>query len=202
MIDRRRFLMLLGLLTGPMWGGMLANAQRQPPIVIDHEYEYKAAYLYHFARLCTWPGQQDTPLVVGVLGPNRFGRQLDRIERQSERLDRRIVTRTLAEMPEDLGELSECDILFVSIGRGWEERLRAALNALEDSATLVFTEVDDPRFARVPRDGVAVNFFIENNLLKLLLNLDAVAATGVQVPEELRNLRSVTLQRSDAANAP
>ena len=202
MTNRRRFLMLLGLLAGPLGGGLLANAQQRPPIVIDHEYEYKAAYLYHFARLCTWPVQQDTPVVVGVLGPNRFGRQLDRIRRQSERLDRQIATRTFAEIPEDLGELRACDILFVSIGRGWEERLRGALSALENSATLVFTEVDDPRVARVPRDGVAVNFFIDNNLLKLLLNLDAVAVTEVSVPEELQNLRSVTVHSNNPANAP
>jgi hypothetical protein len=181
MIDRRRFMTLLGLLAGPLLGGPAAVAQ---PIVIDHEYEYKAAYLYHFALLCTWPpAEENDPIVVGVLGPDRFGRQLQRIERQSEN---RVVTRVFG----SIDQYEPCHILFVSGGPGGTERLQQALENTARQATLVFTEVEDGNFAR---DGVAVNFYIENNRLKLRINLDAADAAGVTIPERLQRLNNVTI---------
>lgn len=192
MIDRRRFITLIGLLAGPLLGGPMAVAQ---PIVIDHEYEYKAAYLYHFASLC-WPDEENESIVVGVLGPDRFGRQLERIQRQSENLPRPIETRVFP----DVNALEACHILFISGKRGGaqaEQRLAPVLERLEDQATLVFTEVEDRAFVR---RGVAVNFYIENNRLKLLLNLQAARDAGIQIPKRLQNLPSVTVRRQESDN--
>jgi hypothetical protein len=193
MIDRRILMTLLGLLAGPFLGGRMATAQ---PIVIDHEYEYKAAYLYHFAGLCTWPRDEENgPIVVGVLGPNRFGRQLQRIEKQSENLPRRIETRVFR----DISELEACHILFVSGKQGGaqaEQRLTPVLERTGNQATLVFTEVENRDFAK---QGVAVNFYIENNRLKLLINLQAAKTAGVKIPERLQKLQSVrTVPRQGA----
>jgi hypothetical protein len=192
MIDRRLLITLLGLLVGPLLGGRMTVAQQ---VVIDHEYEYKAAYLYHFAGLCTWPqDEEDTSIVVGVLGPNRFGRQLERIRRQSANLPRPIETLTFP----DVSELDACDILFVS---GKQEdaqaqlRLAQVMERLKNQATLVFTEVEDREFLR---HGVAVNFYIENNRLKLLINLQAAEDAGITIPERLRKLPSVTVRRQEA----
>ena len=45
------------------------------------EYQLKAAFLYHFAQLVNWPAeafaQTNSPLVIGVLGENPFGNQLE-----------------------------------------------------------------------------------------------------------------------------
>ncbi len=192
MIDRRRLITLLGLLVGPLLDGQMALAQQ---VVIDHEYEYKAAYLYHFAGRCTWPpDEENTPIVVGVLGPNRFGRQLQRIERQSENLPRRIETRVFP----DISDLEACHILFVSGKQGGaqaEQRLTSVLERTGNQATLVFTEVENRDFAK---QGVAVNFYIENNRLKLLINLQAAQAAGVTIPERLQRLPSVTIHRQEA----
>ena len=188
MIDRRLLITLLGLLVAQLLGGPMAVAQ---PIVIDHEYEYKAAYLYHFALLCTWPrDEEDGPIVVGVLGPDRFGRQLQRIERQS---GNRIRTQPFP----DISDLEACHILFVSGTQGGaqaEQRLAPVLERTGNQATLVFTEVRNPDFTR---QGVALNFYIENNRLKLLINLQAAQAAGVTIPERLRNLPSVTIHRHE-----
>jgi len=181
MIVRRRLILLLALLAGPSLVGPQADAQ---PIVIDHEYEYKAAYLYHFALLCDWPRREDdSPIVVGVFGPDRFGRQLRRIENQS---NNRIVTRVFG----DIDQYEACNILFISGGTGEMERLREALEKTAGQSTLVFTEVENRDFTR---DGVAVNFYIENNRLRLRLNLAAARAADVTIPERLRNLPSVTI---------
>jgi hypothetical protein len=96
--------------------------------------------------------------------------------------------------------LQECHILFVSSGPTVEqtkERLNETLRLTHGGMTLVFTEIEDFRFLRDPLDraqGVTVNFYIQNNLLKLLLNLRSVP-DGVTIPERLQRLQSVTLRR-------
>jgi hypothetical protein len=202
MIDRRLLITLLGLLVGLLLDGPTAFAQQGPTasarqVVIDHEYEYKAAYLYHFAGLCTWPQDEEgTSIVVGVLGPNRFGRQLERIRRQSANSRRPIETLTFP----DVSELEACDILFVS-GRQEDAQantqLAQVMERLNNQATLVFTEVNDREFFR---QGVAVNFYIENNRLKLLINLQAAKDADIEISERLQKLPSVTVRGQEAGD--
>ena len=51
----------------------------QPPAVggVNREYAIKAAYLYNFGRYVTWPDKMfpndQSPVVIGVLGPDPFG---------------------------------------------------------------------------------------------------------------------------------
>jgi hypothetical protein len=185
MIDKRRLMTLLCLLAGHFVGGAMAVAQ---PVVIDHEYEYKAAYLYHFAGLCEWPDGETGPIVVGVLGPNRFGRQLQRIEKQSENLPRPIDTQVFG----DIGQYKSCQILFIA-GSKWdaqaEQRMQQILKKTKDQATLIFTEVDDPEFIRA---GVSVNFYIDDNRLRLLINRKAAKEAGVVIPDRLLKLKSAS----------
>ena len=186
MIDKRLLIVLLCFLAGRLFGGPMAVAQPSRKVVIDHEYEYKAAYLYHFAQLCRWPGEQTGPIVIGVLGdPSPFGRQLERIEKQSEDLPRRIDTRVFR----DIDEYEPCQILFVT-GRSGEtqaeQRLQQVLKKTKGQATLIFTE--DPDFAE---QGAAVNFYVENNRLKLLVNRLAADEAGVVISKRLLGMRAV-----------
>src|ERR1700722_19544056 len=47
------------------------------------EYLIKAGFIYNFAKLVEWPAtafaQQDSPIVIGILGDDPFGGTLDRI---------------------------------------------------------------------------------------------------------------------------
>jgi len=185
MIDKRLLTVLLCFLAGRLIGGPMAAAQPSRQVVIDHEYEYKAAYLYHFAQLCRWPGEQTGPIVIGVLGdPSPFGRQLERIEKQSEDLPRRIDTRVFR----DIDEYEPCQILFVT-GRSGEtqaeQRLQQALKKAKGQATLIFTE--DPGFAE---QGAAVSFYVKNNQLKLLVNRPAADEAGVVISKRLLGLKT------------
>jgi hypothetical protein len=182
-IDKRLWIVLLCFPAGCLIGGPVAVAQQ---VVIDREYEYKAAYLYHFAQLCRWPGEQSGPILIGVLGdPRPFGRQLERIKRQSQNLPRRIDIRVFR----DIDKYEPCQILFVT-GRGGEaqaeQRLQQVLKKTKDQATLIVTE--DPDFAE---QGAAVSFYVEDNRLKLLINLLAADEAGVVISERLLGLRRV-----------
>ena len=189
MIDKRPSLTLFCLLAGCFFAGPMAVAQPPRPVVINREYEYKAEYLYHFAALCEWETDR---IVIGVLGPDRFGRQLQRIQRHSQNLPKRIVTRVF----NDIDDFEPCQILFVS-GRSGDaqakERLRQALEKTKEQATLIFTEARD--FAQAgdfARLGADVNFYIEKNLLRLLINREVADQAGVEIPPRLLNLKSVT----------
>ena len=186
MVDERLSIVLLCFLDGCLIGGPTAVAQPSRQVVIDHEYEYKAAYLYHFAQLCRWPGEQTGPIVIGVLGdPSPFGRQLERIEKQSEDLPRRIDTRVFR----DLDEYEPCQILFVT-GRSGEtqaeQRLQQVLKKTKGQATLIFTE--DPDFVE---QGAAVSFYLKDNLLRVLVNCPAADEAGVVISKRLLGLKSV-----------
>jgi len=51
--------------------------------LVAKEYQIKAAYLYNFAKFVEWPENSFTngqaPLVIGVLGENPFGGELEKI---------------------------------------------------------------------------------------------------------------------------
>jgi hypothetical protein len=48
-------------------------AEARPPT----EIEVKAAYLYHFAQLVSWPQETQGPMVVAVVGRDPFGDRLE-----------------------------------------------------------------------------------------------------------------------------
>src|SRR5947209_85795 len=77
MFSRGFLLSWLLALAGTGVTAMLVAAQDE---VIDQEYALKAVYLYNFGRYVEWPknavpGAGNT-FIIGVLGPNPFGRTL------------------------------------------------------------------------------------------------------------------------------
>jgi hypothetical protein len=77
---RRR--LALGLLGGLAAACLLAGGARAAVEEKPSEYEVKAAFLFHFARLTDWPASalpEGEPFVVAVLGHDPFGPALDRV---------------------------------------------------------------------------------------------------------------------------
>lgn len=189
MIDKRLVIALLFLLASRFIGGPVATAQTVP---INHEYEYKAAYLYHFARLCRWPGEETERIVIGLLGdPRPFGRHLRRIQTESENRSRGIEVRVFPNIDSFRAQGRACQMLFV-MGKDARaeqlELLRQAIEATTGQAMLIFTENRD--FAE---QGAAVNFYIDRNRLMLRINLGAADEAGVEIPQRLLNLKSVDI---------
>ena len=62
------------------------------------EYDLKAVFLYNFAQFVEWPPEAfalpASPLVIGVLGQDHFGKSFDDLI-QGETTSRRIASRTL-----------------------------------------------------------------------------------------------------------
>lgn len=159
--------------------------------IIDRQHPIKAAFLYHFTRYMTWPDatfeNAQTPFVIGVLGPNRIGGELDKIARAKTVNGRRIVIRRFGAA----GDYTACQILFVS--GGGDGALTEAIRKRADDAikltggkpVLVVGENTG-----LERRGVAVNFFVDEqeNRIKFYLHQDVLKQSGLSVSAQLLRL--------------
>jgi hypothetical protein len=159
--------------------------------VIDREFELKAAYLYNFGRYVEWPHKAatDVPFVIGILGKDPFGTQLDRIAAQRTILGRKISILRF----NSAKDTKPCQILFVASRPAKAsdedtpaERLRAALEVLKDQPVLVVA--DTPGLAR---KGAAITFLVDldENRIKLEINLEAVKRRGLKISSRLLALK-------------
>jgi hypothetical protein len=183
-MDRRWLLVMTFLVALPT----RPHAQEE---VIDREFELKAAYLYNFGRYVEWPknAAADVPFVIGILGKDPFGHQLDRIAAQKTILGRKISILRF-NSPK---EVKPCQILFVASRPAQAsdketpaERLRAALDMLKDQPVLVVTDSSG-----LASKGAAITFVVDldENRIKLEINPDAVKRQGLKVSSRLLALK-------------
>ncbi len=132
--DLARALLLVGTLLTP---GSIPSARAA---AAPSEYEVKAVLLFNFLKFTEWPADAfsdaTSPLVIGVVGTNPFGRLLEDLVKD-EAIDRRaIVIRHFGE-----GEVpTPCHALF--IGRSEEPRLPTLLEALRDKPVLTLSDLE------------------------------------------------------------
>ena len=154
------------------------------------EYEVKATFLYHLAQFVEWPAEAfpaaETPLVIGVLGQDPFGKTLDEIIQNELVKNRKLVVQRYRQA----GEIGICHVLFIS--RSEEERLDQILSRFKGRSTL--TVGDSEGFAR---RGGAVRFFTEKNKVRLRINLDTAKAANLTISSKL--LRASELVGSGGA---
>jgi YfiR/HmsC-like len=142
------------------------------------EYDLKAAFLYHLAHFVEWPPEAfpevETPLVIGVLGQDPFGKALDEIVQNEAVRNRKLVVNRFRQ----LDEIRVCHVLFIS--QSEEGRLDQILTNLKGRNIL--TVGDTENFAR--RGGI-VRFLTEKNKIRLRINLDSAKAANLTVSSKL-----------------
>src|ERR1700726_3373432 len=96
------------------------------------EYLIKAGFIYNFAKLVEWPTtafvQQDSPIVIGILGDDPFGGTLDRIVADKKINGRGLIVKRLR-WGKDLKDLRDCNILFVSSSE--KEHIDSVVDAMK-----------------------------------------------------------------------
>jgi len=152
---------------------------------VSREYDLKAVLIYHFTEFVEWPAasfpRPDSPLVIGVLGRDPFGRALDILASQPAENGRRIVVVRLHSLENARG----CHIVFVSDSE--QGRLREIVGALRDLPVL--TVGDFENFATA---GGMVRFMkTADARIKLRINLDAVRAGGLIMSAKLLRIADV-----------
>jgi YfiR/HmsC-like len=170
----RLILLTLGLIFSLGLGGLAQNTG-------PSEYQIKAAFLYHFAEFVQWPpGTFDgpaSPIVVGVLGKNVFG----------DNLEQTIRNKTINNHPFQFKEFhlvreaTNCQILFISPSE--EKRLPEILKGLSGTSVLTVSEID-----HFTEAGGMINFIIEDDEVRFQINDEAAKKARLIISSKLLTL--------------
>jgi len=102
-------------------------------------YQHKALYLYQFAKYTEWPkenlGDENEPFVLGILGRDPFGKDIDIIQGKPIK-GRKLTVKRFAKVQEVTG----CQLLFICSSE--TEQLPQILKALEKSSILTIAETE------------------------------------------------------------
>jgi len=153
------------------------------------EYRVKATFLFQFTQFVDWPpkafSNNQTPLVIGILGDDPFGTFLDETVR-----DEKANGHSLAvERYRRLEDVKNCHVLFVS--RSEANRLDEIVSALRGRSILMVGEANG--FA--DRGGM-IQFVTQENRIQLRINLAAAKAANLTISSKL--LRPATIINSGA----
>ena len=158
----------------------------QPASQPLREYRIKAAFLYNFAKFVEWPpeafDEEDSALVLGVLGDDPFGAALQSLRGKTVRGRGLTIKRF-----DSLRDLGHCHILFIT--SSVREQQQKALESLQGSNVLTVGEMQ--RFVQM---GGIINFVIRKNKLRFEINLDAGKRAGLVISSQLLKLADSVVQ--------
>jgi hypothetical protein len=175
---RRQFCRTLALACG--WGVLAAAARADG----TKEYAIKAAYLYNFAKFVEWPADRfadaKSPIVIGIVGKNVFGGELEEAVRGRKVNGRDVV---VVEVSSEK-ELRTAHLLFVAVGD--EKSFKPA------AATGMLTVGESPEFTE--RGGM-VTFVPQGDKIRFTINLDAAERAGLKLSAQLLKLASAVQRK-------
>jgi hypothetical protein len=154
----------------------ISPAQAQAPTFKENA--VKAVFLFNFAQFVEWPPQAfsapQSPLVIGVLGQDPFGRLLyEAVNGEMVRGHTLVVERYRR-----VEEIKTCHILFISPSES--EKYDDIFAKLQGRAIL--TVGDSEGFAR--RGGM-IRFVTEEKRIRLRVNLAAARAAKLTISSKL-----------------
>ncbi|MDO9234383.1 MAG: YfiR family protein [Methylotenera sp.] len=139
------------------------------------EYQMKAAYLYNFATLITWPTHANKAVRLCVLGSDSFGGALQQLTRNSSS-NTRITLSYLANM----NNVQDCQILFIDVSA--LDNPAEMLKKLEKMPVLTVTDNLDLFNA-----GAMIGLFLDNK--RLVFDVNYAQAKNAQLSISAKLLR-------------
>jgi YfiR/HmsC-like len=157
---------------------VLALALASPDVraqnVLLTEEQIKAGFLFNFTKFVEWPPESfadaNAPIVIGIVGDSAVEKLLMEVAAGKSVNGRPVLVKHF----KDLQDVRNCQIVFV--GSSDEKRMPQILEALKASSVLSVGET--PGF--IPAGGM-INFFIEDNKVRLEINLDAATRARVKI---------------------
>ena len=144
------------------------------------EYEVKAAFLYNFAKFVDWPSdafKSGSPFVIGVVGDDPFGSDLDTTVSGKTVDNRRIEVRRFRRV----GDVQSCHILFVC--RSEKSRVDKILERVSGSRTLTVGDM-----GQFLQRGGMINFIIEDQKVRFEINSNSAERAGLKISSKLLQL--------------
>jgi hypothetical protein len=156
------------------------EAALAPP---SREYQVKAVFLFNFTQFVEWPSAafagKDTPLVVGILGPDPFSAYLDDVVRGEKAEQHPILVRRF----KSVGEIKDCHVLFID---GSQPQPQEALAALKTRNIL--TVGDGDAFSK---QGGMIRLATVNGRIRLKINVEAARAADLTISAKLLKLADI-----------
>ena len=150
---------------------------------VPKEYQLKAAFLYNFAKFVQWPTKSfsDTtsPLVIGVLGQNPFGNELEKAVQGRTANGRAIIVKQI----QKVDAAHAVQLLFVPATD--DSRLTELKEICQTQGILVIGES-----AGFIKRGGMVAFKVEGDNLRFEVNTSAAAGAELKFSAQLLKLAS------------
>jgi hypothetical protein len=152
----------------------LAHAEQEP---VSKEYQIKAAFLYNFTKFVEWSPERFAgpaePIVIGVLGENPFGDELENIVRTRKVNGRSIVVAHFATVSSATG----AHILYVSAR---DAGLAAELAGAAPNGVLTVSEAGGA--------AATVTFTTVGDKVRFEIDIAAAERAGLKVSAQLQKL--------------
>jgi hypothetical protein len=160
---------------------LLAASNGRGQVSSPSEYQLKAAFLFNFAKFIDWPPEAfadlKSPFIIGILGDNPFGRELEQTVAGKKINDHSITIQTFRAGT----EATNCHILFISTSE--KSRLPEIFGNLHGASVLTVSETE-----RFIETGGMVNFVQATNKIRFQINDDAAKAARLKISSRLLSL--------------
>ena len=178
--------------------GWIGETAAQVSDTDSSEYLIKAGFIYNFAKFVEWPStafaDADSPIVIGVIGVDPFGLQIDRIVEDKKIGTRGFVVKRF-KWGKDLKDLKDCKILFVSPSeRGHIDEILQLVKGLP-----ILTVGETPGFAE--RGGM-IRFTLEDNRVRFEVNVEAARHVDLNISSRLLTLAKIISPSATNARNP
>ncbi len=142
------------------------------------EDQVEAVFVFNFSHFVEWPPQSfaapNDPFIIGILGTDPFGAHLDEVVRGEQLNGHPLQVRRFRSVV----EIDRCQILFID--RSESGRIGDILAALRGHGTLTVSQADG-----AAERGVMIQFAVENNRIRLRINVDSARAAGLKISSNL-----------------
>lgn len=145
------------------------------------EYQLKAAFLFQFVKFVEWPPKafesDSSPIVIGVLGQNPFGNDLEQTIRNKVINNHGFVIKEYR----SASQATNCHVLFISASES--QQLPEILEQLREFSVLTVSET--PHFIEA---GGMINFVPEGNKIRFQIGNEAAKKVGLKISSKLLSL--------------
>jgi hypothetical protein len=162
-----------------------ADALSNVPILqSDLESRVKAAYINNFTKFIYWKspeqGSTKNQIVIGVYGSDPVGEILEDYS-QKQKDGQSIIVKNVSKKP---AELASCNLLFIA--QSEQQQLAQILKQIEGTNILTVSDI-----AGFVKKGGMIGFFIDQNKIRIEINLRTTNRAGLKISAKLLEVARV-----------
>ena len=148
------------------------------------EYQLKAVFLFNFTQFVDWPAESfrnnKSPLVIGVIGENPFGKYLEQAVSGETKDGHPVVVQYY----QDEEAAKSCHMLFINLPES--DKRKEVIEKIKEVPVLTVSDASD-----FSVQGGLVRFVTRKNKIKLQINLEACKELGLVPSSKLLKLADI-----------